>query len=359
MKKLELEPFSLRLRTPVRAAWGTLERRELLRVRLRDTGNDFGVGEAAPLEDYDGVSLAAVRAELERGEPSLPHAVAAVNMAEWDLRGRRDARPVAALLVDDPLDSVPVNALVGAEDRETASAQAAQAVAAGFRCLKVKVGVGDDAGRLAAVRAAVGPDVALRIDANGAWTVDEAVAALGSLASVGIELCEEPVHGIEALGAVRAAVEVPVAMDETALEPGALESGAADAVCLRVGAHGGISRRAGGGGGGARSGQRRLPRVHLRRAGWGGGRSACRRGAARDATVRPGHAGAVRRARRPLPPGGRRDRAARHAGAGRELGPRRARCSGTTTGIEGLGPGALEEGSYLDPLYGCRGRNLS
>ena len=242
MKKLELEPFSLRLRTPVRAAWGTLERRELLRVRLRDTGNDFGVGEAAPLEDYDGVSLAAVRAELERGEPSLPHAVAAVNMAEWDLRGRRDGRPVAALLAEDPLDSVPVNWLVGAEDRETASAQAAQAVAAGFRCLKVKVGVGDDAGRLAAVRAAVGPDVALRIDANGAWTVDEAVAALRSLASVGIELCEEPVHGVEALAAVRAAVEVPVAMDESALEPGAVESGAADAVCLRLGAHGGISR---------------------------------------------------------------------------------------------------------------------
>ena len=242
MKKLELEPFSLRLRTPVRAAWGTLERRELLRVRLRDTGNDFGVGEAAPLEDYDGVSLAAVRAELERGEPSLPHAVAAVNMAEWDLRGRRDGRPVAALLAEDPLDSVPVNWLVGAEDRETASAQAAQAVAAGFRCLKVKVGVGDDAGRLAAVRAAVGSGVALRIDANGAWTVDEAVAALRSLASVGIELCEEPVHGVEALRAVRAAVEVPVAMDETALEPGAVESGAADAVCLRVGAHGGISK---------------------------------------------------------------------------------------------------------------------
>ncbi len=242
MKKLELEPFSLRMRTPVRAAWGTLERRELLRVRLRDTGNDFGFGEAAPLEGYDRDSLADVRAELERGEPSLPHAVAAVDMAEWDLRGRREARPVAALLVEDPLDSVPVNALVGAEDPETASAQAAQAVAAGFRCLKVKVGVGDDAGRLAAVRAAAGPEVALRIDANGAWSVDEAVAALRSLASVGIELCEEPVHGVKALSAVRAAVEVPVAMDETALEPGAVESGAADAVCLRVGAHGGISK---------------------------------------------------------------------------------------------------------------------
>jgi L-Ala-D/L-Glu epimerase len=59
---------------------------------------------------------------------------------------------------------------------------------------------------------------------------------------VGIELCEEPVHGVEALSAVRAAVEVPLAMDETALEPGAVESGAADAVCLRVGAQGGISK---------------------------------------------------------------------------------------------------------------------
>jgi L-Ala-D/L-Glu epimerase len=242
MKKLELEPFSLRLRSPVRAAWGTLERRELLRVRLRDTGNDFGVGEAAPLEAYDGVSLAEVREELERGEPTLPHAVAAVDMAEWDLKGRRDDRPVAALLAAEPLRAVPVNALVGAEDPATAAGQAADAVAAGFRCVKVKAGVGDDVGRLTAVREAVGPDVALRVDANGAWSVDQAVAALEALAPVGIELCEEPVHGLDGLRAVRAAVEIPISMDETTREPGAVESGVTDAVCLRIGAHGGISR---------------------------------------------------------------------------------------------------------------------
>ncbi len=43
----------------------------------------------------------------------------------------------------------------------------------------------------------VGPDVAIRLDANGAWSVDEAVATLRALAPVGIELCEEPVHGLE------------------------------------------------------------------------------------------------------------------------------------------------------------------
>jgi L-Ala-D/L-Glu epimerase len=107
--------------------------------------------------------------------------------------------------------------------------------------VKVKVGVGDDAGRLAAVRAAVGPDVAIRIDANGAWTVEQAIAALGVLEPVGIELCEEPVHGIEALRAVREAAGVPVAMDETARDPAAVGSGAADAVCLKVSALGGLS----------------------------------------------------------------------------------------------------------------------
>ena len=242
MKKLELEPFSFRLRSPVRAAWGTLERREFLRVRLRDTGNRFGVGEAAPLEAYDGVALADVREELERGEPVLPHAVAAVDTAEWDLRGRRDGRPVAALLGEDPLPAVPVNALVGAEEPQEAAARAAEAVAAGFRCVKVKAGVGDDVARITAVREAVGGEVALRIDANGAWSVDEAVAALEALAPLGIELCEEPVHGVEGLRAVHAATEVPIAMDETTREAGAVGSGATDAVCLRVGAMGGISR---------------------------------------------------------------------------------------------------------------------
>jgi L-alanine-DL-glutamate epimerase-like enolase superfamily enzyme len=135
---------------------------------------------------------------------------------------------------------VPVSAAIGAVDRAGAAAEAAAAVADGFTTLKVKVGVGDDAGRLAAVRA-VAPEAALRADANGAWTVDEAVAALASLEGVGLELVEEPVHGLEALRALRERVEVPIVMDETAAEPGAMSSGAADGVCLKVAACGGIS----------------------------------------------------------------------------------------------------------------------
>ncbi len=101
--------------------------------------------------------------------------------------------------------------------------------------------MGDDAGRIAAVRAAAGPGVALRVDANGAWSVEQAIASIEALAPAGLELVEEPVHGVRDLAQVRRAVAVRVAMDETAAEPGALASGAADAVALKLSRCGGIS----------------------------------------------------------------------------------------------------------------------
>ena len=107
--------------------------------------------------------------------------------------------------------------------------------------MKVKVGVGDDAGRVAAVRAAAGPQVALRLDANGAWDVEQAVRAIDALAPAGLELVEEPVHGLQAVREVRERVAVRVAIDETAAEHGALGAGVADAVCLKISRCGGIA----------------------------------------------------------------------------------------------------------------------
>jgi L-Ala-D/L-Glu epimerase len=250
----------LAFRTPLRTSYGELRGRAVLELRIEE-GEVVGRGEAAPLEPYDGVSLDAVRSALERCRPlledathgdreelvdacwleaGLPQAVAAVDVALWDLEGKQTGRPVAALLGPDVAAAVPVSASIAAIDRAGAAAEAASAARDGFECLKVKVGVGDDAGRLAAVRA-VAPGIALRADANGAWTVDEAVAALHSLAGIGLELVEEPVHGIDALRALKERVTVPVVMDETAWEPGAVGSGAADGVCLKIASCGGIS----------------------------------------------------------------------------------------------------------------------
>ena len=276
MAELAVETVRLTLRAPLRFAWGSLAERELVRVRLRFGPGDAGEGEAAPLEGYDGVPLAAVLAALDayaavladagpeddaaalldacRAERPLPQALAAVDLALWDRAGRRAGRPVAALLGGDASQPVAVNALVGAEDRAGAARAAAAAVAEGFTCLKVKVGIGDDAGRLAAMRATVGPEVAIRADANGAWgSPREALANLRALAPVGLELCEEPVHGLEALREVRAESPVPVAADESAEELSARAAGpggaggprgagwdAVDAVCLKISRCGGI-----------------------------------------------------------------------------------------------------------------------
>jgi L-alanine-DL-glutamate epimerase-like enolase superfamily enzyme len=235
--------------------------RDLLSVTLTDGDGVSGHGEAAPLEAYDGVSVERVRAALDRyavalasaGEPTgaqildacraeddLPAALAAIDLALWDRAGRRAGKPVAGLLTDEPATQVRVNATISALDRSGAASEAARAVRDGFTCVKLKVGVGDDAGRVAAVRAAAGPGIELRLDANGAWSVAEAVSAIEALSPAGLELVEEPTHGLQAVREVRERVAVRVAIDETAAEPGALAAGVADAVCLKISRCGGI-----------------------------------------------------------------------------------------------------------------------
>jgi o-succinylbenzoate synthase len=258
-----IEVLTARLGVPFVSASGALRDRDLVLLRLEDAEGHVGVGEAAPLPDYHGVdvddvleALRAVRATLTAADAGvsprdalaewsrlapLP-ALSAVDLALWDLEARRAGQPVWRLLGAHAGPPVEVNATIAAADRAGAATQAAAARADGFRCVKAKVGIGDDAGRLAAVRAVLGPGVAIRLDANGAWSVEEAVAALRALAPVGIELCEEPVHGLAQTREVAVTVpDVLIALDETASAAGALEERVCQAVCLKVAACGGLT----------------------------------------------------------------------------------------------------------------------
>jgi L-Ala-D/L-Glu epimerase len=261
--KLEIEFLRARLRAPFVSAWGSIRDRPLVLVRIEDTDGSVGLGEAAPLPDYHGVNvedvveaLEACRDMLAAASPGsstaealaewrrmavLP-AVAAIDMALWDLESRQTGQPVWKRLGARAADPVEVNYTIAAADRAGAAAEAASARAAGFGCVKAKVGIGDDAGRLAAVRAVLGPGVAIRLDANGAWSFDEAAAALRVLEPIGIELCEEPVRGLEQTRRLAEAdPEIPVALDETASATGALDRRVCRAVCLKVAACGGIT----------------------------------------------------------------------------------------------------------------------
>jgi o-succinylbenzoate synthase len=257
-----LQRVELRFAAPVHTSYGALRSRQIVLLSLRSTDGVIGRGEAAPLEPYDGVSiddvlaaLAAFGPVLERADElgpgellaacreraDLPQALAAVDLALWDLGGKRAGRPVCELLCEAPATSVAVNATITAADRVGAASQAAAARAAGYSCVKLKVGIADDAGRVAAVRATIGPNVMLRLDANGAWSLEEAEHMLDVLAPAGLELVEEPVGDLENTRRLRERVPVRIAIDESASESGALAGGVADAVCLKISRCGGIT----------------------------------------------------------------------------------------------------------------------
>jgi L-alanine-DL-glutamate epimerase-like enolase superfamily enzyme len=260
--RLRIEVIEARLRAAFVAGHGSVSTRELVLVELKGRDGQLGHGEAAPLPSYDGVRVQDVCAALEDcrsvlaagdGAPHaellaacselavLPQATAAIDLALWDLAGRRADQPVWRLLGAPPPPPIAVNWTIASADRAGAAGEAAAARAAGFRAVKAKVAIGDDAGRLAAVRAIAGPEMAIRIDANGAWSEQEALAALRVLAPVGIELCEEPVSGLRAIRECAAHTEIPVALDESAADPGSLRSRACELICLKIARCGGIS----------------------------------------------------------------------------------------------------------------------
>jgi len=145
-------------------------------------------------------------------------------------------------------DAVPVNVTVPAVGAERAHAIV---VAGGCRTAKVKVAepgqtLADDQARVEAVRDALGPDGRVRIDANGLWDVDTAVASIGVLdrAAAGLEYVEQPVAAVEDLAVVRRRVSVPIAADESirrAADPYRVRDlEAADVAVLKVQPLGGV-----------------------------------------------------------------------------------------------------------------------
>lgn len=123
----------------------------------------------------------------------------------------------------------------------------------GCRTAKVKVAehpesLADDLARLEAVREALGPAGAIRVDANGAWDIDTAVSHIRQLdkAAGGLEYVEQPCRTLEELAAVRRRVQVRIAADESirrAEDPLRLAvTGAADIAVLKCAPLGGVRR---------------------------------------------------------------------------------------------------------------------
>lgn len=144
-------------------------------------------------------------------------ALAGVEMAMWDLLGQVAGLPVCDLFGGALHERIPVFAYLQVADPEAMATEAEEAVRRGHRAVYFKVGM--DAERelaqVAAVRATIGPS-ALRVDANGAWSIGQAIAILRRLARYDLDFVEQPVMELEGLREVRAATGIRVAANESA-----------------------------------------------------------------------------------------------------------------------------------------------
>jgi o-succinylbenzoate synthase len=265
-------------RIPYAATFTTAHGSEQARlgVIIRVTAEDgrVGWGEAAPLPSFGGGTiddalghiadlaarivgrdLGAGFAQLDRldcSKAGMAAAACGLDTALLDLRAQAAGLPLARLLDARATAAVPVNATVGAADVAAACRAAGQAAQAGILCVKLKVGVAGtraaELERIAAVRATLGADVDLRIDANAAWEVPEAIAIIRAAERYGLELVEQPVARDDLMGMaqVRASVRTPIAADESVGGPEqaarVIAAGAADILVAKPMMAGGLRR---------------------------------------------------------------------------------------------------------------------
>jgi L-alanine-DL-glutamate epimerase-like enolase superfamily enzyme len=254
-------------RRPILDATGEYTHRRSWLLRIVDEDGAEGLGEAVlnPIaEDVTTGALALLMreivpalaagrppmwAELAReGEPGRA-AMAAVDGALAALAAARGAAAAGGGAA--AAAPIPVSAAIGFGGPDAGAEAAAQAVELGFGTLKLRAGferVTDQlVARIRAVRAAVGPEPQLRIDAGGAWDLETATERLAALEPFRIEYVEQPLAAWDLIGhaTLRERVDVPIALDESidseASARAALAEGAADVIIVKPARVGGLA----------------------------------------------------------------------------------------------------------------------
>lgn len=234
------------LREPYTIAYETVERAVNVFLCVRTDTGPAGYGCAAPdlpvtgesadtvlgalndtvgplLKGADPLRHALLMERLATSLPGRPAALACVDMALYDLLGKRCGLPLWKLLGgyrERIMTSVTLGILPAAETARRAVELSRQ----GFRSLKLKGGldVRRDIERVRKVREAVGPGMEIRFDANQGYTAEEAVLLVRETAGERIELLEQPTprDRRHLLGRVTSRVPIPVMADESLMSLG-------------------------------------------------------------------------------------------------------------------------------------------
>lgn len=268
VRSLETFPFALTFKQPYSMAGATLERRELIAVKMTGSDGLVGWGEAAPLLAYDQASLGTVaRALNARCAPALEgagfmnieqahaylasdvpaQARAAIDIAAHDLLAKEKGVSIAQSLGRVVRSMIPVNATIAAHDPADIEEAGRAAIFAGFKTVKMKMGFPNDLDRLEALRKAVGPEIHVRLDVNGAWGVEQANACIAIVSAYNIEVLEQPVarHDIAGMHKVRSTSTIPIVADESVANAADLDrmnkANACDGVAIKISPSGGIA----------------------------------------------------------------------------------------------------------------------
>jgi len=243
-------------------------------VRLRTTDGVEGVGEANVVPGWSGESQAGAMAAIaelirplligadplalsrltdavDRAFIGNPFTKAAIDMALIDLAGKLLRTPACVLLGGARRETpVALKISIGAFPPSGAARVAGWAMRQGFRAVKVKVGISvpDDLERVRAVRATVGPDVAIGVDANAGWTETDVLAALPELERLGVNMIEEPLRRRDFRGCARLRLRtrIPIMLDESVFTPqdalDAVRAEACDIISIYPGKNGGLRK---------------------------------------------------------------------------------------------------------------------
>lgn len=240
----------------------------IVEITSRDGFN--GYGEMAPLGSfYDPAFAAGGREAMRELAPQLlgcnasgiealnrrmdlllkghPYAKSALDMALWDLAGKRSGQPLAALTGGAEGTRLALYRSIAQQSPDAMAARAEKYIAEGYRRLQVKVGldVNEDIARLEAVRAAVPDDTVLFCDANASWGTAEARRFLMATRQLDYTL-EQPCASYEENLAIRRATDRPLVLDETIdgtdILLRAIADGLIDGITIKLARVGGLTK---------------------------------------------------------------------------------------------------------------------
>jgi L-alanine-DL-glutamate epimerase-like enolase superfamily enzyme len=238
---LEIWPVKMRLTEPYTIAYETIAAVDNIFLRIETNTGINGFGCAAPDEQVCGEDAQSVMqvfgdiiAPILKGSDPLrtaflteklaplltkhPSAVAMVDMALHDILGKAAGLPVYRLL-GGFRTRIKTSVTIGILPVAETVAKACEFVNRGFKVLKIKGGkdAGDDIERILKVRAAVGPRIELRFDANQGYSEEDALRFVQATRSAKLELIEQPTarKDLDLLGRVTAQVTIPVMADES------------------------------------------------------------------------------------------------------------------------------------------------